>query len=210
MNESGIHTSATNTKDWTGNTHSVVKQAGSSNGAKEAREAQDYYATEPKAIDELCKCETFSPIVWECACGEGHMSEALSRHGYHVISTDLIERGYGQGGVDFLNLPVSRGDVDIITNPPYKYALDFIKRALETLEDGRKLALLLPIQFLEGKARRKLYDEQPPKVIYVSSGRLVCAKNADWERYAKCSLRCYAWFVWVKGWRGETTLRWMN
>ena len=67
-------------KDWSGDAHSVVIQAGLGTGASGTREQNDYYATEPKAIDELCKVETFTPVVWECACGGGHMSDALSHH----------------------------------------------------------------------------------------------------------------------------------
>ena len=70
--------------------------------------------------------------------------------------------------------------------------------------------MFLKIQFLEGKARRKLFDEQPPKVIYVSTKRLKCAMNGDFERYAKSNAICYAWFIWEKGYKGDTIIRWFN
>ena len=42
-------------------------------------------------------------MVWECACGEGHISKVLESHGYNVVSTDLVYRGYGRlNPCDFL------------------------------------------------------------------------------------------------------------
>lgn len=91
------------------------------------RQSHDYYATEPKARELLLAEETFAPVIWECACGEGHMAKVLEEYGCQVISTDLIYRGYGnKEPVDFLHEPVADFDGDIITNPPYKYALQFV------------------------------------------------------------------------------------
>lgn len=64
-------------KDWTGNNKSIFTRNGASNHTTEERQIDDYYATEPKATQLLCDVEHFSPTVWECACGEGHMSEVL-------------------------------------------------------------------------------------------------------------------------------------
>ena len=66
-------------KDWNGNAKSVFVCNGASNHSKEDRQNEDYYATEPKAVELLLEQETFSPYVWECACGEGHMSEVLKK-----------------------------------------------------------------------------------------------------------------------------------
>ena len=84
---------------------------------------------------------------------------------------------------------------DIITNPPYSKAQEFVEHALDISSDGCKVAMFLKIQFLEGKSRRALFDKQPPKTVYVSTGRLRCAMNGDFEKYAKSSAVCYAWYV---------------
>lgn len=153
-------------KDWTGSKRSIFTTMGARNYALEERETHDYYATEPKALELLLDIEPFSKNVWECACGEGHLSEVLVKHGYNVKSTDLIDRGYGQGGVDFLQ-QTEIYDGDIITNPPYKYALDFVKKSIELIPNGHKAAFFLKVQFLEGKARRKFFDKTPPaKFMY--------------------------------------------
>lgn len=69
--------------------------------------------------------------------------------------------------------------------------------------------MFLKIQFLEGKARRELFEKYPPRVVYVSSSRLRCAMNGDFEKVASSAI-CYAWYVWEKGYTGETVLRWIN
>lgn len=125
--------------DWTGDGNSIYRTLGASSHTDKEREAFDYYATEPKAVELLLKEETFSPVVWECACGEGHLSKVLESHGYQVISTDLIYRGYGDPNpLDFLKETLEGFDGDIITNPPYKYALDFVKRALDSVQHKKK------------------------------------------------------------------------
>jgi hypothetical protein len=40
--------------------------------------------------------------IWDPCCSAGDISTVLQRHGREVVSTDLIDRGYGQGGADFL------------------------------------------------------------------------------------------------------------
>ena len=196
-------------KDWTGNSRSAHATLGARNYALNERETNDYYATEPKAIELLCELETFSPTVWECACGEGHLAKKLTEKGYKVISSDLIDRGFGKGGVDFLKCD-KPFDGDIITNPPYKFAKEFVEHALEIITDGHKVVMFLKLQFLEGKARRKMFEKYPPKKIYVSSGRLRCAMNGDFEKYAKSNAVTYAWFIWEKGYTGNTIVGWFN
>lgn len=82
-------------KDWTGNSRSAHAILGARNYAQNEREGNDYYATEPYAATLLMEQETFSPRIWECACGEGHLSKEFEKAGYHVFSSDLIGRGYG-------------------------------------------------------------------------------------------------------------------
>ena len=186
---------------------SVFANIGASNHSKNARGDNDYYATDPKALELLLELEEFSDDVWECAGGAGHLSEVLNNHGFNVASTDLIDRGYGVAGVDFLSVNGSF-DGDIITNPPYKYAKEFVEKALDVVTDGHKVAMFLKLQFLEGKARRRLFDTAPPARIYVSSGRINCYKNGD----SNCndSALAYAWFIWEKGHKGNTVVQWFN
>ena len=204
-------------KDWTGNAKSIFVCNGASNHSEDERQQQDYYATDPKALELLLELEDFSPYVWEPACGEGHLSDVLKDHGYKVKSSDIINRGYPDTEtLDFLQ--VGKDDIkndfsrDIITNPPYKYAKEFVKHALDISMDSTKIAMFLKLTFLESKARKKLFEKYPPKTIYVSASRLQCAKNGDFEKYGKGvgTAVAYAWFIWEKGFSGEPIVRWFN
>lgn len=148
-------------QDWTGNSRSAHATIGARNYTTEERESNDYYATEPKALELLLKKEQFSRNIWECACGEGHLSKVLEKNGYNVRSTDLIDRGYGQGGVDFLK-QTEHFNGDILTNPPYKFALEFAQKGLELITDGHRVIMFLKLQFLEGKNRRLFFENSPP------------------------------------------------
>lgn len=194
------------TKDWTGNKATTFAILGASNHSKLTREVNDYYATDPKAVELLLEKEKFSNKLLEPSCGEGHISKVLQDAGYQVESYDLVDRGFGTVK-DFFT--VEKFDGNIITNPPYKIALDFVKHSLEIIPDGNKVAMFLKIQFLESKSRRIFFDEFPPKKIYVASSRLICAMNGEFDKY-KSSAACYAWFIWEKGYTGKPEIDWIN
>ena len=195
-------------KDWIGNKKSTFVTLGASSHSDNERQREDYYATEPKAVEELLKIETFCDSILEPACGEGHISEVLKRNGYHVVSRDLVDRGYGDVA-DFLSVDNTLFDGDVITNPPYRYAQEFVEKALQIVPKGRKIAMFLRLQFLEGKKRKELFMRTPPKTVWVSSSRLKCAINGDFAQ-AGSSAAAYAWFVWEKGYCGSTTVKWFN
>ena len=151
-------------KDWTGNGNSIFKTLGASNHTDEERQKEDFYATDPVAAELLLNVCEFSPKVWEPACGEKHLARVFEKHGYQVRSSDIIDR-CGNEVYDFLSMDNTDWDGDIITNPPYKFALDFIYKALSIVPDGRKVAMFLKVQFLEGKERKALYNSTPPTMF---------------------------------------------
>lgn len=198
-------------KDWTGNANSIYKTLGASNHTTEERQIDDYYATDPIALEMLLEKETFNPYVWECACGGGHLSKVLIDNGYKVKSSDIVYRGFNDTQIiDFLT--VKKEDVkndfsrDIITNPPYKYAKEFVEKALDISMDGVKIAMFLKLTFLEGTARYEMFKKYPPKKIYVFSKRINCGKNGI---FTGSSAVCYAWFIWEKGYTGKPVVSWL-
>lgn len=152
-------------KDWTGNRNSTFTTLGASNHTDEERERNDYYATDPIAIDKLSQAMDIPHNVWECACGAGHLSEKMAEMGCNVYSSDKIDRGYGEV-MDFLSsTEMPDGCECIITNPPYKYALEFIEHAMELLPVGGLCIMFLKTTFLEGQKRYdRLFKNTPPGV----------------------------------------------
>lgn len=164
----------------------------------------------PHAVEELLKRETFSTYVLEPSVGGGHIAEVLERNGHKIQAFDIVDRGYYKTEVhDFLN--VSKEDIkfspDIITNPPYALAKEFVEHALDISMDSTKVAMFLKIQFLESKKRYELFKKYPPRKIYVFVNRVNCGKNGVFGK--ESSAVCYAWFVWVKGYKGYPQVDWI-
>lgn len=198
------------TNDWTGNTNSIFSTHGASNHSVLERAKDDYYATDPKAVIALLKRESFQHYIWEPACGGGHISKVLESFGCDVKSSDIVYRGYEPTEIiDFLKVEKDVRAVprDIITNPPYKYAKEFVEKALEISMSGIKIAMLLKLTFLEGKGRAELFKKCPPCRVYVFSSRINCGKNGNFENCQ--SAVAYAWYVWEKDNYDEPVIRWI-
>lgn len=198
-------------KNWLSNRNknTVYTTLGASSHSEGEREQYDYYATDPNCVEDLFDRENFSNNIWECACGEGHLSKRMldlgSFYGINVYSSDIINRGYGDV-IDFLTIDVQEWNGDIITNPPYKYAQEFVEKSLKIIPNGNKVAMFLKLTFLEGQKRKSLFKNCPPKTVYVYSKRQECAKNGEFKG---TSAVAYCWYVWQKGFRGNTIIKWI-
>lgn len=183
----------------------VYATLGASNHVKEARQPEDLYCTHPDAVRGLLEIENFDLDVpiWECCDGLGHISDTLAQAGYKVRRSDLHTRGRNIEGIDFLKCRES-WDGHIITNPPYRNASDFVRKALECVLPGRKVAMWLRILYLESAERKRLFEEYPPVTVWISSRRIPCGK----EGVFGASAQGFAWFIWQKGYCGPTRLGW--
>lgn len=204
-------------KDWTGNKKTTFATLGASNHCEHDRAEHDFYSTDPTALEIFLKVflerdnNILSNHVWECAVGNGALAKVLETQDYDVKCSDIVDRGYPNTEIfDFLT--IQKEDIkndysrDIITNPPYKYAQEFVEHALDISMDGTKVIMFLKIQFLEGQKRRKLYDKYPPKYVYVNSARQICYLNGDMSKKMS-SATCYCWFVWEKGFKGDPIIK---
>jgi hypothetical protein len=171
----------------------------------EAREKDDFYATPIEGIEALILAEQFVGPIWEPACGDGAISRILEREGYAVISTDLVDRGYGQARIDFLMETKSLAP-NIVTNPPFKMVAPFIRQSLH-LTTG-KVAMLLRLACLEGKERGKLFETTPLARVFVFKSRLQF-KRPGWEDTGAGGMLPFAWFIWEHGYVGKPTLGWV-
>ena len=176
------------------------------------RVADDYYATPPEATRAILDKEVLEGNILEPSCGEGHISEIIKEYypDSDIVSSDLVDRGYGEGGIDFLTYEFKRKYDNIITNPPFKLAKEFIERSLQLA--NKKVIMFAKIQLLESEVRRELFEQYPPKYIYVFSKRINPWRNGDpLDEKGKpwSSTMCFAWFVWEVGFKGEPAVRWI-
>lgn len=171
------------------------------------REANDFYATPATTTLALLAKETFSGPIWEPAAGLGAISEVLKGAGYDVVSTDLINRGYGEGGRDFLVEPHLLAP-NIVTNPPFSEADAFALHALHL--GAEKVAIFMRLAWLEGGARyQRLWSRHPPVRVWQFSKRQTLWKGGDPNAREKGGTIAFSWFVWERGYRGAPALGWL-
>lgn len=191
------------------------------NGAKQERDPYDFYATDPKTVELFLNqikkdgLKIGEAGVWECACGNGHISKVLKEKGYNVISTDIMQREFPcEKILDFLSLKQKiNPDVDtIMTNPPYKHATKFALKALEISSHGDWVILYLKDRFLEGVERyEKIFKKYPPKYVYCHVDRQNIAMRGEFSKYCKNSnTQFFIWCIWRKGYDDKTELRWIK
>lgn len=164
----------------------------------------EFYPTPDWATQALLNYEVFDGDIWECACGDGAMSEVLKTTGNNVISTDLHDRGYGEADIDFIS--ENRTYDNIVTNPPYNLAGEFVISGLK--KSQKKFALLLRLAFLEGIERNsKIFTPTPPSRVWVFSQRITFYPKGA-ERKGN-GTTAYAWFVWDKESTDNSRLGWI-
>lgn len=168
------------------------------------REKNDFYPTPSFAVEELLNREHFNGTIWECACGEGDISEVFLKRGFDVRSSDLIDRNYGIVENFFESKHISD---NIVTNPPYKYALEFVNEAKK--KSNKKIAMFLKTVFLESEKRKVMFEDKdfPLKKVFQFSKRISLYKNG--EKMKNSGMIAYAWFVWDKEYKGKPTIEWI-
>jgi hypothetical protein len=175
------------------------------------REENDFYPTPSYAVEELLKREVFNGNIWECACGEGDISEVFKNKGYEVKSTDLIYRNYGSGGVNFLDdgmFSDLKEQDNIVTNPPFNLALEFVLQSKKLAKN--KVAMFLKTVFLESDKRFDMFQDKdfPLKTVYQFSKRVSLYKGG--VKMKNSGMVAYAWFVWERGYIGKPSIEWIN
>ena len=79
-----------------------------------------------------------------------------------IVNLDIVDRGYPDTvEQDFLSYDTEQRFDNIITNPPYSLAKEFVEKGLSLLASGGKMAMFLKIQFLESQKRANLFRKYP-------------------------------------------------
>lgn len=176
-------------------------------GDSAGRPEHDFYPTPPEATQALLQSEDFVGSIWEPACGDGAISKVLEEAGYQVWSSDLIDRGYGLGNFDFLKS--DRVADNIITNPPFKLAQEFVEHSLKATEAAKgKVAMLCKLVFLEGQKRKSFFERTPLKTVHVFSKRVNFYRNGEQGKMGT-SMMAFAWFVFEHGYEGDPSIKWI-
>ena len=147
-----------------------------------SRHDADFYRTEPWITELLCQYMSahFPHVetILEPACGQGHMSRVFQARGYDVHSYDLVDRGFGTPGVNFLTTDWSGIPFDaIVTNPPYgTTAREFVRKGLSLIEGRpRVMGMVLRNEWDCAKGNMDLFADSE-----FFHSKLVFTKRPHW------------------------------
>lgn len=164
----------------------------------------DYFPTPPwaaRAGGELIRqIDPHARTCWEPACGGGHMVHGLRDYFDFVAPSDIHDHGFADlmAVGDFLGDDPFEGVLPafdwIVTNPPFVRGEAFVRTAWARASRG--VAMLLRLQFLEGAARYRLFQDVPLTCVAPFAERVPMVKGR-WDPEAS-SATAYAWFIWTK------------
>lgn len=188
--------------------NTVLNTLGASNLSDKERSKLDYYGTDPRTTEALLRAEKFDYHVWEPCVGHHLIADMLEARGYDVKCSDIADyEGYEHELSNFLEYDGTFNG-DIVTNPPYNLATEFVVKALNVVTEGYKVCMLLRLQFLEGNKRfEAIFKNNPPETVYVFTNRQVCSKD---DSFTEGSAMAYAWIVWKKGYTGCPQIKWLQ
>ncbi len=169
-------------------------------GFSENRAHLDFYPTPEWATEALFTVETFTGSVIEPACGAGDMLRVILRYNSNVVGKDIVT------GHDYMS---EEGQYDhVITNPPFKLALQFVNKSKQVA--SHKIALFLKLSFLEGQRRQTMLrdTEFPLARVHVFSSRVTFHPNGI-EDKKRSGTMAFAWFVWDKSHSGPPMINWL-
>lgn len=172
-----------------------------------AERGNDLYETPQPATEALSCAETLPHYVWEPACGPGAIVRVLRRNGHRVIATDLID--YGSPDQDFghrdflLEQRAPEGVEAIVTNPPFKFAAEFVEHSLRLCP---LVVMLLRLTFLESTRRTPILEGGHLARIHVFRNRLPMMHRDGWEGPRVSNPTAFAWFVWDRDHKGPATI----
>lgn len=176
----------------------------------EKRHIADYYVTPVKdiitflgALDEEITLDIWDKTILDpCAGGDpSHdMSYPKALREYYAIpddwngikTIDIREDSLAETKCNYIETKLDYKPFLVISNPPFNQAMEFIKKALDDVEDGGYVAMLLRLNFLETKARKEFFDNYMPTWIFVHHKRMSFTDAGGTDSVAYCHM------VWKK------------
>lgn len=177
------------------------------------RHPDDFYSTPPYVTRAILPYLPRAGHVLDPCAGTGAILSELVTEGVDPRNLYAIELNEARAaecrskfvrGCDVVDSLISdwrpRPDL-VITNPPFKLATEFVRKALEESASGATVAMLLRLSFMESMERHGLHVEHPSDV-FVFSRRPVFRTDGG----KKTDTTTVAWFVWGPGRGGRWTV----
>ena len=168
-------------------------------GLRRARYARprwpsDWYVEPVFAVGALFECVRFEGTIHDPACGGSTIPKIARTRGMAVTASDLVERGFGESGIDFLSDTTPRAN--LVSSPPYKLAELFVHHALAVAE--HKVAMSVRTSFAHGQARyRSLFAPHPPALILSILSRCPSMPPGGCGIPARGGTTDHVWLLWI-------------
>jgi hypothetical protein len=160
-----------------------------------AERGDDLYETPPCAIEALLRAENIPRCIWEPAAGRGAITDVLRTAGHTVFASDLVDYGVpNQHKLNFFQAQLPIDTEAIVTNPPFKDAPQFVRRAIQICP---RVFMLLRLAFLESTSRTDIL-EGPLARVHIFRDRLPRMHRDGWAGPKTTSSIAFAWFVWER------------
>ena len=178
------------------------------------RDEYDWYV-EPKVCSQaLFELESFNGTIWDPACGMGRIVDSAREAGYEAVGTDINpEARSDREPYCFLNDNVPVLKDNIVSNPPFGIAEEFVRKGIEIVNQSGKVAMILPIVWMAGFSKKRDWlPNSPLKVVYPISPRpsMPPAKVIMSGEKPGNGTKDFAWFVWQNGFSGSPKIAFMN
>lgn len=168
----------------------------------------EHYESDNWSPDVILKHERLTDIVVDPCTGSGILAEAAKRRGYDVVAFDIHDWGYPdtviQNWLECSPLPFE--EFSVMMNPPFSKAVQFVKQALKL--GAKRVLCYQRFSYWESATRKKFWKDFPPRRVYVLGDRGACFRHdisASWRK-GRSTPTAHAWFVFDKGYTGETFL----
>lgn len=133
---------------------------------------RDKCQTPPYALDPLLPFLSKDVRIWEPACGELHLYDALADKGHRVIATDL----YDGPEYDFFEYQPEQWDIQL-TNPPFSLKYKWLERSYAL---GKPFALLVPVEILGSVTAQNMMKEHGFEIMLLDQRIDFKMPSAGW------------------------------
>ncbi|MGN6486990.1 MAG: hypothetical protein ACTHLT_04110 [Devosia sp.] len=178
------------------------------------RDPLDWYVEPPECSAALFRMEAFEGLVWDPACGLGRIVEQARVANLEAVGSDVVRRSeYCERKSDFLQRTFEPNFKNIVTNPPFGKAEEFVREAIRITPQGGKVAVILPLVWVSGfSSKRDWLPHSPLRTLYPISPRPSMPPGKVIEAGVKPGngTKDFAWLVWEVGYTGQASVKFMN
>lgn len=178
-----------------------------------ARDPLDYYVEQPWCSARLFAEEDFSSGVVDPACGSGNIVRSARAAKISALGSDIVKRATEcYIACDFFSDEWAKiyDPTNVVSNPPFGIADQFIKLAIERAE--QKTAMLLPATWHFGSKRSTWLATTPLKRVLALTPRpsMPPGKAIEAGQKPGGGTKDFAWYIWERGYVGAWSGGWLR